>query len=479
MALGSTLKRSVREQLELQFDTYLAQVVSYLKEGYRELDLSPELIEEIAATVIVRVSHSNPEPERLEQALFASADDVVRARRPRLSQQKLMEGAHPPLRSEVPASLPSLRLIQRLNRASPSNTDDVDPDGLAIGRLSLPNPPVDLQASLNTMDFNGAKELEGVSIPSAARSELEAAPMPSAEIPSLQHEPRFQPVIPSYDDSIDELTNLRDKSRVNEPGALERELDEQLSTTALQAKPEVAPNEEDDPTDVAPLGMRQPSIVALNEAAHASSLAPFVLGGASNAPHSPPDATLTSVHPEPAVVAPPVGTSSAPPTKESVSPKALAELPALFGQGAGAESVAAQSASDFAPPPTPKSRTGGERAQGRRPNKSKTAAAKKHVAVASQPTIQSYGILPDELATLSMVGFPDNPRRAARLCVAALADEVGLSSSDGFPGPVDAVTQALEVLQRGFAATGNVGAHAALQWQRVARQATLRALLNR
>lgn len=462
MALGSSLKRSVREQLELQFDSYLAQVVSYIKEGYRELELSPELIEEIAATVIVRVSHSNPEPERLDQALFASADDVVRARRPRLSQQKMADG-NGPLRSELPASMPSLRLIQRSSRM-PANTDDVDADVLNPGRLSLPNPPVDLHASLNTMDFNGAKELEGVS-------------SPSGEIPSLQ-EPRFQPVIPSYDESIDELTSLRDNGPANVPGELERELDEQLDK-ALEPTPEVLPREEEDPADVAPMGMRQPSIVALNQAADASDVEPLVSEEPSKTPYSPPDATLASVHPEPDAASSKVQTSSAPPTKESVIPKALAEMPALFTQHAGADEVALPSASELSPPPTPKSRAGAGTAKARRSSKSKTSAAKKQLAVASPPAIQSYGILPDELATLAMVGFPDNPQRAARLCVAALADEVGLSSNDGFRGPVEAVTQALEVLQRGFAATGNVGSHAALQWQRAARQATLRALLNR
>jgi hypothetical protein len=496
MALGST-KSSVREQLELHFDSYLAQVVSYLKDGYRELGFSQEAVEEIAATVIVRVSHSNPEPEHLDQALFASADDVVRARRPRMSQQKMLDGATGSLRSEMPASLPSLRLIQRLSRVPASNTDDAGAaDALeSLGRLSLPKPPVDLQASLITSDLNGLKELEGASIP-------------SAQIPSLQHEPRFQPVIPSYDDSLDELTELRARTKLHEPGELERELDEQLAGSALNRDAKPLPGHDEDPADEAPLGMRQPSLLALKNSYDAPKALLDIPEEALELHHTPMDATLAGVHKGRVVSEAAPHSSSIPPTKESVVPPAIQELSGITAAASNVEEMAgvepgpprSKSRSAKSPSsrskPSPKSNSSkpalpkppslkarvGATPNPRSPSKTqpKNKAAKRARSVgAEQHSTRGFGILPDELSMLSMVGFPDNPRRAARLCVAALADELGLSSSDGFQGPAELVAKALASLSEEFAVSGHVGAHAALQWQRVARQMTLRALFNR
>lgn len=473
--VGSTVKRTVREQLELQFDTYLGQVVSYLKEGYRELALSPELIEEIAATVIVRVSHSNPEPENLEQALLTSADDLVRARRPRLSQQKLLDRMNGVSQSELPASLPSLRLIQRLSRVPASNTDDVAGDALVgLGRLSLPKPPVDLQASLNAMGFHGAKELEGASIP-------------SAQIPSLQHEPRPRPVVPAYDDALDELTGMRERSPVNEPGELERELDEQLTGTVLIPKIQFLPDESEDPADAAPIGVRQPSILGLPEALESqqveSSKKNFELPAKALAPPNvPTESTMAGARAEPVGAKELPSTSSVPPTKESIAPTALAEMPRLFqGASAPAEDTSGvlPEATDL-PASKPRRASSKHKPTAAARKKTGKTVVKKHTRVASpEHVVQSFGILPDELSMLSMVGFPDNPKRAARLCVASLADELGISSNDGFASLAEAVTRELETLRREYEATGQVGSRAALQWQRVARQATLRAFLNR
>ena len=83
--------------------------------------------------------------------------------------------------------------------------------------------------------------------------------------------------------------------------------------------------------------------------------------------------------------------------------------------------------------------------------------------------------LPDEIAMLSMTGFPNNAKRAARLCVVALAEEIGVEPSVDLSSQIDRVTEALERLASALTDAAHDPRHAAMEWQRTARKATLQA----
>ncbi len=349
-------KHSIRAQLETEFDAYLSAIANYLRREYADLELPQEFIDELAATVIVRVSHANPEPTSLQAALFAAADEVVTARRPQLSERiGSVEHEEPPI-SEIPASVPSLRLIARSRRGAdlelagrqgPESFDAV----LDSARLMLANPPQDLREALN---FRSKKALSE-----------------------------------------------------DEPG--------------LTSASESAEREAEQPAPTERLSNAAP---AANDTATAASEA------------APPSATMD----EATVVARHAKAKS----KRAASPR---------------KARSTRTSSD-------------------------TRAMQRSApqACASPPLSPHFGVtgtqlLPDEIAMVAMSGFPSNPSRAARLCVTALAEELGMPFNADLSLHVDHVVQALEQLAARWTAGGDAS-QAASDWQRTARKATLEAFLR-
>ena len=95
-------------------------------------------------------------------------------------------------------------------------------------------------------------------------------------------------------------------------------------------------------------------------------------------------------------------------------------------------------------------------------------------AAAIRPEPNPFVGLSDDLGTLALAGYPDNPLRSARLCIVALADELGIDPARALELSVDRVKGQLARLDR----SANGGETPALAWQRTARQETLRSLFE-
>ena len=331
-SLASNL--STRVQLETHFDEYLGTIVDYLRQEYSELRLPQELIDEVAATVIVRVSHASPEPVSLEQALYEAADEVVASRRPQLSRASLSGGEVSIFGSEFPASVPSLRLIQRSKQEPHSQPNIEASDALDSGRLSLPDPPQDLRAALG----------------------LGLEPHDGEQAPAI----------------VKHLDQERLNTQLQEPTANV----ELKPESEAKAQAEVKPKQEPKPR-------RKPA-------------------------RRQEDKPRAKARKRPAVKA-------AAPWADDVTGLSLAVGPA------------------------------------------------------------GVHALPDEIAMLSMTGFPNNAKRAARLCVVALAEEIGVEPSVDLSSQIDRVTEALERLASALTDAAHDPRHAAMEWQRTARKATLQA----
>jgi hypothetical protein len=83
-------------------------------------------------------------------------------------------------------------------------------------------------------------------------------------------------------------------------------------------------------------------------------------------------------------------------------------------------------------------------------------------------------VLRDDLSHLALAGYPDNPLRAARLCVTALADELGIDPARALDAAAERVAATLGAL----AFSSEALEEPRLAWQRTARQETLRALFT-
>ncbi len=109
-------------------------------------------------------------------------------------------------------------------------------------------------------------------------------------------------------------------------------------------------------------------------------------------------------------------------------------------------------------------------------------------ARASRPTpagTRTWDAAPlnDDLAQLSLAGFPNNPKRAARLCITALADELGLDPADALATCCNRVAGALATIANEIAAHitspyAEPGPGFRREWQRVARRESLRAVFE-
>jgi hypothetical protein len=573
-------RRAVREHLEANFDEYLSSVSTYLRQAYPDLQLSNDVSEEIAATVIVRVSHSNPDPDDIEKALCKSADDVVRSRRPRLSQAKLLEEVNGPLRSEFPRSLPSLRLVQSFSRAPSSNAEGETSAGPSIvpgTRLVLANPPVDLGASIG---FGGARTTEpepGFSIGPRAGDEpspdsrtlgesshregsdeadeaiLESGTLSEADavddsrveakhstvedaffaegdaIPAVHSE---EPLVAHLDGETRAFEDEGDGEVAEEgervvwetvtDGADEEGADghrtdarapeddefwgddahepppQPRNSTSAAVRPSRLPaaalDAFDDEDDV-PVERRQSSAPDSDAERGTDAVAgspPAPASHATAAPLARPltaaDAiakaeralggvTVNEVQVGGALLAP-QKLSSVPPTQESIIPKAAPLLTEVEDERAAKVPRARtrRKATTRAKKASTKGRTA------RAKNTTKRATAKRAPAPARErqaaAPATSGAFVADDLAVLAMLGFPSNPRRAAMLCVTAVSEELGIEGHVDLTPFVAQVVAALEELRNKLERTTPMPPDAHLQWQRVARQSTLRAFLN-
>lgn len=600
-------RRSVREHLETHFEDYLVSVSAYLRQAYPELQLSGEVSEEIAATVIVRVSHSNTEPEELDKALCSSADELVRTRRPRLSQARFLEEMNGPLRSEFPRAVPSLRLIQTLSRAPAINGegDSHAGSGLEAGsKLLLANPPTDLGASIGLggvltaemepafisgpthpdnefssvvpslakpppVDRGGRSEAHDRDVPDddlgddgfesgtmqedlvGETSRIEAKHVADADLfgadsgsvvadPNREEAARVQVLEPpsessSNDAPSNEMTLV---TGAIEPGGQDHALpvpeeaaesDHPASRDATDfgehgqvgegelASPELE-GKTDEPNEGGALFAQdrfssapptQESLVPRPYSAEVAGLDGGVAPRAENAvpvavlPQTEASSAKTAVAQlveresarDPAAIASAVGVNPVPvpgagqPALEAPS-VAVAPVAAL----SQAEPVArtrrkvakrAKKATTKTKPSAKKAATTRHatpsKARGTAKNPAQSTKRKPPAVVASRTTktaAPGASFVQDDLAVVAMIGFPSNPKRAARLCVTAMGEELGIGDDADVSPCVLQVTEALEALRSRWLETPPVPLDAHLQWQRVARQATLKAFLG-
>lgn len=543
MAESIAARRVVREHLETHFEEYLSSVSAYLRQAYPEFQLSNEVSEEIAATVIVRVSHANPEPTNIEKALTESADEVIRTRRPRLSQARLLEEVNGPLRSEFPRALPSLRLIQSLSRVPANSDSDAREEGGAFGKqLVLANPPIDLGASLG-LGSSGTAEREPAFDSADTVDDADArvthvneprSGLSAEETRRLEQDDDFGPTSGTLHE-VNELEDSRIEARVKH-AADPTEDDSRPTITRVLAEasfpgPEL---DGDDEEGAALFGFTPPTSgsskfstppddveVRVTEAqrergpeaslpsdstitfqlAATGSREPTRLAVQTLDEHSDPfevpslrQGLVMDERPEPAPPSPlepqvAAKLSSVPPTQESIIPPRPIDAPgAMATHEPIAPKVAPQrtrrKASTRAKKTTTKRRAANKppaKKPATKPRKTEARAArattsrsKDHAAGRALPESPARYVA-DDLAVVAMMGFPSNPKRAAKLCVTAMAEELGLDETADLNAFVSAVTLALETLRAAW--IDGVPADAHLEWQRVARQATMRAFL--
>lgn len=422
MADSLTGRKLVREHLETHFDEYLSSVSSYLRQTYPELHLTEEASQEIAATVIVRVSHADLDPTHVEQALTDGADEMIRARRPRfLTHSRRGEDLGGPLRAEAPRALPSLRLIQSFGR-TPANTDGVSgPESDALGsRLLLANPPRDLGATIGWKDdalWKGDKPVSRGDVDGDAQNATSTATQHAMQdgedAPADPHSERLDAdslvgaALGGSPDSIsarlpDDLSdNLSDDD--NAWTAPERD----DLVTGEHLRRELGERERDEFNDEAP-----------------------------------------------------------PPTQRTRRKKATTKTSSKATRG------------------KPKAATKSSKSKSAAKGGRSRAAAARGEAAPAPPAVAPPAVAPltsapyvsDDLAVIAMVGFPGNPRRAAKLCVTAMAEELGFDDDADLSHQIFEVTRVLEDLRGEWAQGVPPDAH--LVWQKRARQATLRAFLG-
>ena len=99
---------------------------------------------------------------------------------------------------------------------------------------------------------------------------------------------------------------------------------------------------------------------------------------------------------------------------------------------------------------------------------------------ASLPPVAAQDAIDDEIGMLSLAGYPNNPLRAARLCITAAADELGLEPAEVLRGAASEVANALQALldARNKEPDRFPVQRLHVEWQRVARKHTLRALFR-
>lgn len=94
------------------------------------------------------------------------------------------------------------------------------------------------------------------------------------------------------------------------------------------------------------------------------------------------------------------------------------------------------------------------------------------------PRIAIGPTISEDFGVFALAGFPDNPRRAARLCITALADDLDLD-----PGPIletaldHVVNELSQLIEHASSGDGERLLPFDIAWQRVARRATLRAVM--
>lgn len=479
MADSLAARRAVREHLETNFDEYLTRVSAYLRQTYAELQLSTEVSEEIAATVIVRVSHANAEPDDIEEALLESADEVVRARRPRLAQAKLLDEAGNSLRSEIPRALPSLRLVQSLGRVQAPGPNGETNATASTSRLVLANPPVDLGASLFEHEGGTEADSSDTIADDTAAPNLRAAFDDTPPADSVRDSGLERSSAPAANaarfwadtdtdapwDDNDELTPSPQhaaptQARPSPPSNVDRRFDGDVFDDVFG----------NDASSVPPHGAPGPSESGRR---HTTSTPE----GVSHEQSTSPEAGLGSEVP-----------SSVPPTRESMrpAPAAIAERPDVEVAASEPQPRTRRKTPRARKPgaKTARAKTATAKATSRtRPSKSKSkrTTPRARAAAPREPLpaapASSVGFVADDLAVLSMLGFPSNPRRAALLCVTAVSEELGIDGHVDLSPYVTEVLAALEQLKTLLDRTSPMAPDAHLQWQRVARQATLRAFL--
>ncbi len=520
MADSLAARRLVREHLETHFEEYLSSVASYLQQAYPEFQLSNEVSEEMAATVIVRVSHANPEPTNIEKALTDSADEVIRSRRPRLSQAKLLDEVNGPLRSEFPRVLPSLRLIQRLSRAPVNGDGETKNLGVGMGnRLLLANPPLDLGVSIGlggaatsepepafgngeTNTELGRQKLEGGArraglSPDEARRldedegeddpfDLDSRPtitrVVSDQAPAwgTSSTPRFEGVHgPSARALTAATVAANDAAPESEAGWGHARKDGDDEITGARAS--TVQSKEEPP---AALALGAPNLLVLRTLDEPSDR--FEVPSLRQEEFvNVPSVGLTRPGEERSALGP-EKLSSVPPTQESIIPGILPEgdwgAPGLEAQPSGLEKPRTRrKAASRAKKPAANRRPAGKTAAAK-PRKTAARATKKAAVKAKAPVgaakdareaARQY--VSDDLAVVAMMGFPTNPKRAAKLCVTAMAEDLGLDEHTDLSDYAAVVAEALEALRAAW--TSQVPPDAHLEWQKVARQATLRAFL--
>lgn len=559
MAVDSlAARRAVREHLEANFDEYLSSVSTYLRQAYPELQLSNDVSEEIAATVIVRVSHANPEPDDIEKALCKSADDVVRSRRPRLSQAKLLEEVNGPLRSEFSRALPSLRLVQSFSRA-PSAAAEGETSGASLvpgTRLVLANPPVDLGASIGfggalttetepgfsmkpspaevtssdleavadlPLGANGEQDFEEGVLESGTLSETEmvgssrvetkhsnvedaffadgdamdaelggelraqqedsehvgSAEANSAEVRAERDGDRDIAERVHWPDAEEDLWGEDSAPRPQAAGESTGELRQsRVPAATLDAFDDDEELVQDVPVEHAPAPAEEapapqsamshplPAVARRSTAAEALAKAELALAEVTVSEPKEGGALLMAQK-----------LSSVPPTQESIRPKAITRSrDEATRTDESPHPRTRRKATTRAKKATSKGSSARGKATAKRsaPKRAAAPARERQPATAAP----SGAFVADDLAVLAMLGFPSNPRRAAMLCVTAVSEELGVEGHVDLTPLVAQVVAALDELRGKLERTSPMPPDAHLQWQRTARQATLRAFFS-
>lgn len=444
MADGLTARKLVREHLETHFDEYLSSVSSYLRQTYPELHLTEEASQEIAATVIVRVSHADLDPTHVERALTDGADEMIRRRRPRVTHSRRGEELGGPLRAEAPRPLPSLRLIQSFGK-TPANTDgaSLESNRGAI-RREVSRERADRDDLTTRNEDNSREESGGEKSGAEKSSDALGSRLLLANPP------------PDLGATIGWKDEPRDEGGRSSLGNTERDAQGSVSHDTQHTSDEVNDRANADEATDGPL----------SERFDAGSLGGALFGN---------EAKDTSERE--------VSHSSVPPTQGSVIP------PQPEQSTLGEEEVALPTPRTRRKKPTTKTSS---KATRRKPKAASTSSKSKATAKGSRPRGSAgrgeaaplAGVAPpavvpyvsDDLAVIAMVGFPGNPRRAAKLCVTAMAEELGLDDDADLSEQIVEVTGALEDLRNQWAQSVPPDAH--LVWQKRARQATLRAFLG-
>ncbi len=428
------MNTSVREKLESSFQSYLAQVTEHVRNTPAHDELDDELAEEIAAEVIVRAIKGCPSAETLDQYLATTAEQVVGDRLRQYEQSHTPESTQTFSAHAEAAAAPAIQEDEwDENDEEESAVADAEPSSEPGGQ----DPTLDARADAFDVDRSekagSADEVDqdeeallDDETPPEALTAGEDEPDAPDDVPSLEDGHSGDPFADDWGDEDD--------------GALFADADGQAEADAPDSTGTPAILDEFDEDSAPP-----------PEHDFAADVT------------DPP--ALVSEEDDDAELPEPPRSSARRPSQDAAFVEGLATLE--------------EEAKALAPPPVATSRD-----KETLPPPSSRRRTPTPAALPPAPATETLRIprgtepLGDALSGLACCGFPDNPLRAARLCLVSLADELGADPVDALSHTVE-VADALEAVVRRHAEPGTrpwPRVDLLTDWQRVARRATLRAL---